>query len=112
MPDELPAFEYAKSVLAQSGVMTPEQLLDEVEPGPALVFLRECIVMVTAILAGSVVDAEAPPPEAEEAFSGAAVGLAQALLGITHALVELRVLPTEALEALETADASTTPKGA
>ena len=112
MANELPAVEYAKTQLFQHGVYHPEELLDEMETGPALVFLRDAIVMVIAILAGSVTDADAPPKEAEEAYAGATQGLAKALVGITHAMVELRILPTEALEALEAADAKTDPKGA
>lgn len=112
MPDELPAFEAAKTTLAAHGVMTPEQLLDEIDTAPALVFLRDCVVMVTAILAGSVTDAEAPPKEAEDAFSGASEGLSMALMGVTHAMVELRILPEEAEDALRLAYAGPKATGA
>lgn len=95
-----PALEAARMELFRLGVMTPGDLLEETSPAAALLFAFDTARAVIAVLGGAVGAAGEADTEATEILSRALNGASAALAGYTHSLVELRVLPTEAEEAI------------
>ena len=86
--------------LARKGIIAPADLLEGVSPGAALLYLHDLAEAVTGICAWDAAKIDEEDPEAAAIFSGVANGLGHVMVGVTHAMVELRLLPTEAEEAM------------
>ena len=104
MTDELPYYRAALDELGGAGVLTPEDLLDDLSLHAHLVFLHQTAEQVVKSLAMAAAKvAEEVGPDALE-LAGVVNGATTALAGAVHALVEAGVLPTEAEEAVTGAE--------
>ena len=94
------ALETAQDELAKSMMPHPDEFMEDYSPQAALLFLRQVAMSslrtCTAASASLGADEDEEVPAATEVLNG----VAAAVVGSTHALVALGVLPLEAEEAL------------
>lgn len=94
------ALETAQDELAKSMMPHPDEFMEDYSPQAALLFGRQvamsCLRICTAAAASLNAAEDEEVPTATEVLNGCAAGV----VGFTHALVALGVLPLEAEEAL------------
>lgn len=94
------ALEQAQDELANSMIPHPDIFLEDYTPQAALLFARQVAMATTKICMTWVRDTSTDLSEESPAANGMMNGCAAGVVGFTHALVALGVLPLEAEEAL------------
>lgn len=93
------ALELAQEELAESYVPHPDEFLRDYTPQAALLFVRQCAMVLGTMLVDAAMSLDDGTDDAAPVVNEVLAGGAAVLMGATHALVALGVLPPEAEEA-------------
>ena len=94
------ALETAQDELGQTMMPHPDEFMEDYSPQAALLFGRQVAMSCLRICTAAAGSLEAAPDEEVPAATEVLNGVAAGVVGFTHALVALGVLPVEAEEAL------------
>lgn len=96
MPDD--ALAQVQAELSAGMVPWPDDYVEELSPQAALLLLRQMAMATLRVTTAAAVSLEEDPDEPAGPLDEVANGVAAAIMGATHALVALEVLPPEAEE--------------
>lgn len=97
----------ARALLKTNLILPPSDLFEDLPPDCLLLWLHDGIEYAAVRCAQDATKVPEGDADAMEIFTGLANGVAMAMVGITKAMVELRLLPTEALEAMQEVNSGT-----
>ena len=97
------ALETAQDELARSMMPHPDEFMEDYSPQAALLFLRQVAMSTGKICTAAAISLNADEDETVPAATEVLNGVAACVVGSTHSLVALGVLPPEAEEALANA---------
>lgn len=93
--------ESVQAELASAMIPWPEDYLTDLSPGAMLLLLRQMSMATMKALTGAALSLGEPADEHNDTVADCCNGVAAAIVGATHALVALEILPPEAEQALE-----------
>ena len=98
------ALETAQDELAKSMMPHPDEFMEDYSPQAALLFLRQVSMSTLRVATAASASMQGDEDEEVPTITEVLNGVAAAVVGSTHALVALGVLPVEAEEALASGD--------
>jgi len=93
--------EVVQAELAKAMIPWPDDYLEDLSPGAVLLLLRQMAMASMKAVVGASLSLGEGPDEHNDTVADICNGVAAAIVGATHALVALELLPPEAEEALE-----------